>query len=608
MSNLSASALLEQNLRALKNTNPELAASLAIDDGQGCLLRLEEGRRGQATLKAVDQQGEFYLHSPYDPVRESEQLIERDLPELQELDVVIILGFGLGYLPEAVLARLQPEQRLVIVEPDPCVLRLAAATRPMAELFADERLIWSVGTDIETTLGRIIAQLDRHTLSGWKVLLPPAIARCYLDFSRDFVLQLGSMMNTLQARMATAMIASELIMRNALSNLRYSHASPGVNDFRGRWQNRPVVLVSAGPSLDKQLPLLRQYRQRILIIAVGQAWRSLRAAGIEPHIVVTVDPHPANYNHFEGLRSEGAWLLADGSTNTDVVSHFDGKRIFAYPLEEVEKLFAELQGARGCLPSGGSVANTAFSFALMLKASPIILVGQDLAFTGGLTHAKENVYRQSIDDLPPERRHNMREVPGYDGSPVITNSQMDVYRFWFERVIAQLGGVQVINATEGGARIAGVNQQRLADALSTYCGDELIAPAELWPDDFSAVSESDLNKALKGMMARLRDLEKVCLEGVAVSRRLQKAGLDKADLKRQIRKLNTVEKDYLACKESARVLLNAFLAKETYCATHISEKTEGGVQQHARVAEAMYSHIIAACKRASMYLRDAQLA
>jgi hypothetical protein len=266
--------------------------------------------------------------------------------------------------------------------------------------------------------------------------------------------------------------------------------------------------VSAGPSLEKQLDLLREHQNNVLLIAVGPAWKSLRAADIEPHLVVTVDPFDPNYTHFEGLDAKREWLVTDFACNTDIVRTFKGPMIFGHSTPEKETLFRAIYGEWGILLTGGSVANSAMSFAITMEASPIILVGQDLGYTGGISHATGHTGKHSLAEAMAEKPEDFHEVPGYgDGPPVLTNSQMLTYRVWFERIITQLAKDRVINATEGGARIEGALEMPLRDVLRLHA-TAMIDTKDLWPTQYKN-QNPDRNKIIKNLKSLGEKIKKI---------------------------------------------------------------------------------------------------
>ena len=77
----------------------------------------------------------------------------------------------------------------------------------------------------------------------------------------------------------------------------------------------------------------------------------------------------------------------------------------------------------------------------------IIFVGVDLAYTGGNSHA-EGVGRRITDTK------SLRKVISCSGEEVYTSKNLDIYRKWIERRIANLTGTVIYN-TGNGARIEG---------------------------------------------------------------------------------------------------------------------------------------------------------
>lgn len=499
---------LERNLVALKKYHPELAERLAhLEDAS--TLHVVTGKRGHPVLKATDGDGEFYLSSLYDPEGEAQRLFTEETKD-KEYNVVILLGFGLGYSLSAALQHAPEGIRYAVVEPDLSNFQLALSTIDLTDLLEHKKITWVIGQDLENSIASTMGQLDLMHLRGWIPLISPAFHRLHQNFIKKFVDRLFHEVTAQRLGKATTVIASEIFLKNSFINLKEAIGAPGAMHFHEAWKDKPAIIVSAGPSLEKHLDLLREHQDKILLIAVGAAWKSLRAADIEPHMVVSVDPFIHNYPHFEGLEAKREWLISDFACNTDVVRTFNGRKAFAHSTVEKEALFRKIYGEWGVLPSGGSVANSAFSFALTLGASPIILVGQDLAYTGGISHATGHTDKHLLKDAIESDPDAFKEVPGYgDGPVVLTNTQMLTYKLWFENVIKSLSENKVINATEGGARIHGAEEKPLTEVLESF-GKEPIDVSALWPKSHPNTKESAKKavaalKKISGKIAHIRD-------------------------------------------------------------------------------------------------------
>ncbi|MBM3350115.1 MAG: motility associated factor glycosyltransferase family protein, partial [Betaproteobacteria bacterium] len=507
-SDSSPTELFEQNMKALRTHHPEIADRLLTAENKSQhTYTLEVGKRGMPTIKCADTQGDFYLCSPYDPVSEAKRLVDEAI-EGKDFNVFVNIGLTLGYVVEAALKDQKTSISIVVVEPEFSAFEIAMRSRDLTGLLGNKQIIWSIGDEIDTTVATVMSKLSLLTLRGWVPLISQPIYRIHKDFIELLFKKLSVEVTGQKLSKATTLIASELFLKNSFENLPYALGAPGVMHFLNKWKDKPAVIISAGPSLEKQLDLLREHQNNILMIAVGPAWKSLRAANIEPQIVVTVDPFEPNYTHFEGLDAKREWLVTDFACNTDIVRTFKGPMIFGHSTPEKETLFRAIYGEWGILLTGGSVANSAMSFALTLDASPIILVGQDLGYTGGISHATGHTGKHSLADAIAEKPEDFHEVPGYGGGPsVLTNSPMLTYRVWFERIITQLAKNRVINATEGGAKIEGALEMPLREVLSLHAA-EIIDTKDLWPANHKN-KNSDRNKIIKNLKVLGEKIKKI---------------------------------------------------------------------------------------------------
>jgi hypothetical protein len=136
----------------------------------------------------------------------------------------------------------------------------------------------------------------------------------------------------------------------------------------------------------------------------------------------------------------------------------------------------------------------------------IILVGQDLAFTGNKSHA-DGTFKET---MAVEDTKDFLMVPGNVEKMVPTREDFDNYRKWFEEFIEYWKGikdVQFINATEGGALIKGTQIMTLKDAISLYCTEMVDIKsciAQLKP----VFSEEEQKKIEKENALKLSDIKR----------------------------------------------------------------------------------------------------
>src|SRR4029077_4950210 len=109
-----------------------------------------------------------------------------------------------------------------------------------------------------------------------------------------------------------------LYFENVLSNWEYLH-DPDAGSWFGRFANMPLVIVSAGPSLDRNVRDLKGMEDRCFILAVDTALRPLLAAGIVPHAVIIADPTELNASHVAGVIPESTCLIAEQAVHTSAL-------------------------------------------------------------------------------------------------------------------------------------------------------------------------------------------------------------------------------------------------------------------------------------------------
>ncbi len=232
----------------------------------------------------------------------------------------------------------------------------------------------------------------------------------------------------------------------------------------GLFPGTPAIVVAAGPSLDANLSEIRRNRGNAVVIAVDTALRPLLSAGVEPDLVVAVDPSESNANHLVDLPAcEFTFLVAEGSLDPEALVHFSGRTFFFKVADHHPWPWLRAAGIeRGRLRAWGSVLTTGFDLALTMGCSPIVFAGADLAFTGGRPYARGTSYEEvwsrelawgrSLDDVFNDRVAHwpMAVERSVDGCDVRTAPHLRSFRDWIVTEAAAFADRTIVNATPGG--------------------------------------------------------------------------------------------------------------------------------------------------------------
>ncbi|MBE7557541.1 DUF115 domain-containing protein [bacterium] len=305
---------------------------------------------------------------------------------------------------------------------------------------------------------------------------------------------------------------------------------------------KPVIVVAAGPSLDKNVHLLADARDRAFILCVDTSYRNLIRRGIVPHAVVSIDARDNSYKHFAGIpEPTGARLIFDPESNPLTVSSFAGPRLaVGLSKSHLTRWLDEICGGKGQVQKGSNVMLAAFHIAQAGGAAPIILIGCDLAYPreGGTTHAGETAFnmrfrrverdgkvffqKPHFDDPGKIDEFEVRMVEGVDGQPVPTIPQLYTYLSMLESEVAQRRS-RVIDATEGGARIAGTEILPLAEALERYCPAGGVPLPEALPEFSCLDGRARVKAELSALAEALERSGRSAEEGLRLCARLERA-------------------------------------------------------------------------------------
>ncbi|ENM7463340.1 6-hydroxymethylpterin diphosphokinase MptE-like protein [Campylobacter coli] len=221
-----------------------------------------------------------------------------------------------------------------------------------------------------------------------------------------------------------------------------------LSERKNKFEN--AIVVSAGPSLAKQLPLLKAYQDKAVIFCADGALSMLEKEGIVPDYVTNLDFTDLAMKFFQNKENKTSLNVLSCATHPSLVHFLDNKSVILRddPLYQRFNL-----NDFGYIGTGTHVSHFSYTLALALGFKNIIMIGQDLAFDEkGNSHSKGFDFGEKFSG---EENIDKLKVPAYAGKgEVLTHITWNDYRIKLEYLFAcNDQKAKFYNATEGGARI-----------------------------------------------------------------------------------------------------------------------------------------------------------
>lgn len=381
----------------------------------------------------------------------------------KDKEVFIVVGTGRLHYHKALMKKLNKNQQLFIIDWKYPLIANAIINYDENEF--GENVSFRFSKDIQGSIFSIIGILDRFTTKKINFTFIPPYTYFYHDEVKEIETHITNYISTNRVILNTIQLFGIQWPSNMYKNIEIM-INKGVpfKILANKFQGIPAIIVSAGPSLEKNIKRLAELLNKAVIIASGSAIDTLKRYNISPHFLASFDGGIGNYRHFENLDTKELRLIFTGEIYPQILEEFKGILI---PAEASNKKDYDLYKEYGApdlgeAMVGPSVANFALDIAVNLGCNPIIFIGQDLALADGKTHASGNAFKEEIKDLS-----NYIKVKGNIEDTVYTSRPWLTMLKFFERQIKNYSNI-IINATEGGAFIEGTTVKTLKEVEKLY--------------------------------------------------------------------------------------------------------------------------------------------
>ena len=480
----------ETNLYALKLKNPALSARLArVIPNQKYEVFLTSDALNFNILNKIDSEPLF----PQTPLKSTNEKIIHFIPyALYPYLYFFGLGNGVFY---KVLLQNENLKRIVVIEPELEILFIVLHLLDFSqEILQGRILFWDRETSYQEVLSifikdkhtKLYARLyDLHIFNGYyerfsalsiefNRWIVRALEHCVISVgndSRDSIIGIAHHIATLPQMLASPTLLElleELRFKRARSFMKVGNESKDSKDLKLGIKGSSAVIVATGPSLSKQLPLLKKYQDYLTIFCIDASFPILAKEGIKPDVVLSLERVDLTAKFYEDTPKEahkGVIFAISSIVHKRLKDALKGDLV-QYSMRPFGYTYYFGFKEYGYIGVGMSAANMAYEMAVYARFQRVILIGQDLAFSeSGSSHAQNAVYGEN--EINPQERKDMVSLPAYGGKGEVKSTSIwKLFLEFYETDIAQTPyKIEVINATEGGARIKGTKEMSFLEAL-----------------------------------------------------------------------------------------------------------------------------------------------
>ena len=424
---------------------------------------------------------------------------------------IIVMGMSNMEQVEKYLEAAQEDCLILVYEPSVEIFQRVMETIDISHIINDKPVMLVVEQlNSEDLKNGLLVMMKLDTVASLKISISPNYDHLFPKQVKDALDYLRKIYDDMIVHWNTARRYTDVAGENLIYNIRHMLHGYNVSQLQNLLKGEiPAFVVSAGPSLNKNIDQLKKVGSKGCIIAVDTAIKPLLNRGIMPDFFVIVDGKKPtelmNHPLISQIPLVTCTIVAKG-----IMDLHRGKKFFYTsdnPLELL--LFKEARNSAGrvqdlyptTLATGGSVANSAFSLAHYMNAKNIIFVGQDLALTNNRTHA-DGTFQEKMSKISEREQKDTFPVEGIHGNVVYTRTDFYRYLKWFEENIESNHMKNVIDATQGGAKIHGTKIMSLERAIRTLCVEE-----SDWKEQFLDLPEMMDYSAKKGFAKWYQELE-----------------------------------------------------------------------------------------------------
>ncbi|SHH83328.1 motility associated factor glycosyltransferase family protein [Clostridium grantii] len=418
-----------------------------IEDNMNCIVQNQDTR--------------CFIHSIYSKDREIKEAFENaDF----EGSILVIFGLGFGNSMKYISENFKELKELIIIEPDLNLFRRILKSIDISDIqkfFLGKNVTFIINKTEELTSEALTNKLNKSANLKLEFIENIAYKSLYNGYIGNVKEGFIKSIRQIKTNVATNDSSKEMWASNIIKNIMIKPDS-NLESFIDKFENKTAIIVSAGPSLNKNIHLLKKVKDKAIIFAPGSAIKILDSYGIVPDFRFAMDAWESENRVFTDINTSSTALVYSNSIYDEILPSYKGKKInMVLNTDFLSKyIYNKLKISVVEINSGYSIANVVLSVVAKMRFKKVIFMGQDLCYTNGELYAKGSWTKEKM-----EGREGLIKTKDIYGEDVYTISPFLSMKYLFENIIASNFNIEYINATEGGLRLEGATNKKFEECL-----------------------------------------------------------------------------------------------------------------------------------------------
>jgi len=387
-------------------------------------------RDGNINLK-VDN---ILLHSNYYPERDGEKFVEGNLHLIKDKDIVVIYGLALGYHIKAILKNANKNSKIYIFDLDSGVLQIGKKLKVYDEILLDKRveIFAEFNEEFNIAFSNLLNKVEDI------IIYKPSLKTMPRKFDSVQII----LNNYLNGKKGISKFRDIMMLNKEINEKKdYKVIDELINNNNFDVKNKPIVCVSSGPSLDESINELKEIRDKVVVLSVGSALRSLAKNNILPDIIIITDCQEIVKKQLEGLETLDVPLCFLNTASHWAVESYNGPK---YIFFNEENMFSNI-----IITTGKTVAVSNIDIAIKLKAKIIGLLGQDLAYVNNKGHSDSYIEIYGRSNYVSLNSKIYREALNVKKEKVYTTTGFINFKHNIENLISENSNIKFLNCSNG---------------------------------------------------------------------------------------------------------------------------------------------------------------